>query len=67
MDSTLVELKRQAPFDADQWALLRHHIQLNGAATIVLGVLVIAWLGASDRIRERRISHICWCCSSRSD
>ena len=34
-------------------ALLRHHIQLNGAATIVLGVLVIAWLGASDRIRER--------------
>ncbi len=51
-ESTLAEIKHQAPFDADQWAQMRHHILYNGAAAAILSVLVIAWLGASDRIRQ---------------
>ncbi len=51
-ESTLAEIKHQAPFDADQWSQMRHHILYNGAAAAILSVLVIAWLGASDRIRQ---------------
>jgi uncharacterized membrane protein len=49
---TLAELKQQAQLNAGQWDQLMWHIRYNVAGTILLSILVIAWLGASDRIRR---------------
>lgn len=57
-DATLSQLKQKAAFTAEQWELLRHHIQLNGSAAVLLGVLVITWLGASDQLR--RSAHLAY-------
>jgi uncharacterized membrane protein len=52
-EDKLVDVKREAPLNAEEWDQLRHHIKLNSSATVILAVLVIAWVGASDRIRSR--------------
>src|SRR5207237_6680364 len=57
-DEKLVDLKKEAPLDAEQWDHLRHHIKFNGSAAVLLGVMVIGWIGASDRVRQR--AHIAY-------
>src|SRR2546421_2918206 len=52
-DEKLVDLKKEAPLDAEQWDHLRHHIKFNGSAAVLLGLLVVGWLGASDHVRQR--------------
>jgi uncharacterized membrane protein len=52
-DEKLVDLKKEAPLDAEQWDHLRHHIKFNGSAAALLGLLVVGWLGASDHVRQR--------------
>jgi uncharacterized membrane protein len=51
-DEKLVDLKREAPLDNEQWDHLRHHIKFNSSAAVILAIMVIGWIGASDRVRH---------------
>jgi uncharacterized membrane protein len=60
MESTWHDLKAQSNFNAsdpkvtaDRWDELRDHVILNSAATGSLALIVLVWIGCSDRWRAR--------------
>jgi uncharacterized membrane protein len=52
-DLTLYALKQQAQFSPEQWELLDHHWKFNSIAAAMLGVLIVVWLGSTDRVRHK--------------
>lgn len=59
-DMTWHDLKQQSNFNApdnkvtaDRWGELRDHVILNSAATGALALVVLVWIGCSDRWRAR--------------
>ncbi|HEX3357591.1 MAG TPA: DUF2231 domain-containing protein [Tepidisphaeraceae bacterium] len=47
------DLKSQAHLSAEQWDQLSWHIRFNSIAAGLLALLVVIWLGSSDRFRHK--------------
>src|SRR5207247_8232118 len=52
-DTSWAELQHSPKFSPQQWDMLRDHFRLNTAAVMIFALLVLAWLGASDRMRSK--------------